>query len=99
MASISPYIGYNITDKVTLRAAAIFDWDQKGDNVDENNITVSPNQLRMDGIFTSNMEDVANIGFNYRLTNMINIGANIETVITDPVPEKTVLIGNFSMNI
>jgi hypothetical protein len=99
-ASISPYIGYNISDKLSIKSQFTFDWDQMGDQVDDNSIVLAGSGSRLQlGEFNNNMDNVMSIGPVYKLNKNISFGAKIESVIESPTADKTVLIGDFSMSI
>lgn len=85
-ANIGAYIGYNFSDQLSFKADIEFDWDQDGDQVGTNN-------------YNKNMDDIVKIGPNYRVNKNMSIGGAIQYAISDSSPEKSALLGTFSLSL
>lgn len=85
-ASVSPYLNYQLTDKVLLKSGLTFDWDQDGDQAG----TVE---------FNKNMDDIGNIGAMYLFNNNLNVAAGVEASITNPDIDRTAVYGSLGINI
>jgi hypothetical protein len=86
-ASITGYIGYNVSDKLNLNGELTYDWDQDGDQVD-NHIT-----------YNNNMDNIIEFGPNYRFNRNLTIGGRIQQAINDPSIDKSALIGKLNLSI
>lgn len=99
-ASLGAYLNYTVNDQLYINSSVTFDWDQMGDQVDDNSLVLSSFDSKLQlGDFNSNMDDVFEIGPKYFINKNLSIGAKIQTVITDPRPQKSAFIGNFNMSI
>jgi hypothetical protein len=79
-ASFEPYLNYTLNDVVTLTSQVKFDWDQKGNEVDSNEV------------YNNNMDDVAELGAIYNIDFGIQASSKIQFVMDDPTAEKTALL-------
>ena len=85
-ASVSPYLNYMLTDKVTLKSQLSFDWDQDGDQAE----TLE---------FNNNMDDVLSMGASYSFNQHVNISAGVEASISNPHIDRTALFGSLGVGI
>ncbi|MFT6633605.1 MAG: hypothetical protein ACJAS4_003576 [Bacteriovoracaceae bacterium] len=86
-ASVTGYIGYNVSDKVNWNAELTYDWDQDGDQVD-NHI-----------IYNNNMDNILEVGPNYRVNNNLTIGGRFQQAINRPSIEKSAILGKLNLSI
>lgn len=86
-ASITGYIGYNVSDNLNWNAEITYDWDQDGDQVDHH-IT-----------YNHNMDNIVEVGPNYKVNKNIMFGARYQQAINDPSIEKSALLGTLNLSI
>lgn len=85
-ASITSYLGYNVSDKLHLHSELTFDWDQKGDQVE---------LLK----FNRNMDDIIELGPQYSFSKNMSAGARIQKAITSPDAQKSAIILNLKFSL
>ena len=78
--NFNPYLNYQLNDVVTLKSSLNFDWDKKGDEI---------NDIKK---FNANMDDVVNVGASYNIDFGVNAGTSLQASITDPRIENTTIL-------
>lgn len=86
-ASITGYIGYNITDKLLVESDFIFDWDKQGDQAELSNLHK----------FNANMDDVVEIGPKYYPGNNMSFGARLQYALNKLSAETSAFLFDFSI--
>lgn len=72
----SPYFNYILNDKVLLKSALIFDWDQQGNQADTTD-------------FNKNMVDIANLGISYSFSTKLKGEFFVEAAIEEMSLNRT----------
>lgn len=86
LVSISPYLNYMLTDKVTLNSSLSFDWDQQGDQVYTRE-------------FNHNMDNVLELGLTYYLLQKFSLGSALQAALDEPSVDKTAIKMNMFLSI
>ena len=87
LISVSPYVSYMLSDITTVSSTLKFDWDQKGDEVEDFDV------------YNDNMDDIVKLGMSFNLAPGITTGLFLDIALEDPNTEKTALGLNANFNI
>lgn len=87
LVSVSPYLNYIISDLVTFKSSLQFDWDQKGDEVNSNDI------------YNKNLDDIAKIGLGFNLGSGISTGLYLDIALEEASLAKTAVGANINFNV
>ncbi|MBD65772.1 MAG: hypothetical protein CME62_11230 [Halobacteriovoraceae bacterium] len=87
LAQFAPYLNYRIDDYWQFKSSLIFDWDQRGD------------QVQSTEEFNKNMNDVGRVGLDVLIDYGVVAGTFLEFALEDPHLKKTALGAtlNFSL--
>ena len=85
--SLSYRASYYFSDKLKLNTAVIFDWDKKG------------NQVNNSSEFNHNMDNIVELGPSYQYDRQLSFGGKLQAALTDPRIDKTALILNFNIRL
>lgn len=87
LAQIAPFLTYKIGEVTTFKSSLMFDWDQKGNQVNNNDE------------WNSNMHNVGRVGFDFSLGYGIMTGTFIEFATEEASLNKTMIGANLSMSL
>ena len=81
---LTGYLGYNISDKLSLHSETSFDWDQKGDQVWTND-------------FNHNMDDILDVGLKYSVTRNMNLAGKLQYSLSRLNSESSAFLFNLNL--
>lgn len=83
LMSVGAYLNYSINDVIGFISNIELDWTQIGEDRDLSN----------------NLDNVGNIGLNFRASKNISFGTGVNFSLEDPSAEKSALFGNMSISL
>jgi hypothetical protein len=86
-AQIQPFLNYKMGEVTTFKSTLMFDWDQQGDEVNNNDV------------WNKNMHNVGRVGFDFFLGYGITTGTYIEFATEEASLNKTMIGANLNMSI
>ena len=94
------YIGYNISDKLTIDGELKYDWDMDGDQVNQfDDIEITNLGAIFDKEYNANMDDVLEFGPTYRFNKSMKLGSKLQFAINKPDIRKSAILVNFGLSI
>jgi hypothetical protein len=87
LAQIAPFLNYKMGEVTTFKSSLMFDWDQKGDQVNSNDE------------WNDNMHNVGRVGFDFYLGYGITTGSFIEFATEEASLNKTMIGANLNMSL
>jgi hypothetical protein len=100
VAEFTGYIGYKASDKLSLDMDIIYDWDQKGDQVDQfNEIKISNLGATFDKDYNNSLDNIIQFGPTYRFNKKMAFGVKTQFSVNKPDIKRSAIIGNFNLSI
>lgn len=87
LVSVSPYANYSLNDYTTLKSSLIFDWDQKGDEINDTEV------------FNKNMDDVAEIALDFNIDYGMYAGTFLQVGIEEASLKKSAIGLDFRISL
>lgn len=79
LVQFNPYLNYRLSDYITLQSSLMFDWDKRGDQINDF------------GQFNANMDDVGRFGVSFNVDYGITAGTFFEFGLEDAGIAKTAI--------